>query len=286
MKRNLLAISVLLFCAVITAAQSPIPTPIPTPVRSVNEARNMPRSTTEITDRDTLEDKEWERAFIPRAPFDISKAARAKVKISKEEKALYEKIAADNNLKILKLFSAPQCAENRLVLNARDERCAAAADLLRVSFYSFLIGYYGETISDFRILEDTLIAGNGKYIHGFLVDLGETEIGRIGKESAEVVFLKSYPAATTATEESRQRSDLEKGFSYQNLQISSRQKLRADHVYLMRLVSYSSKDDRASIYNKDSVYVFKVGGLNADGMAVILWRKLFQKDAPRLKSDE
>lgn len=289
MKKKLLVISILilLFYVVVVSAQPPvpIPTPFPTPVRSVNEANNLPRRPVEITDRDPLDDTRWERTFIPRTPFDVSKAARAKVKITKEERALYDKVASDNDLKMVKLFSAPRCAENRLVLNAGDEKCAAAADLLRVSFYSFLLGYYGESISDFRLLEDTLIAGNDKYIHGFLVDLGEIEIGKINKESAEVVFLRNYPAATTIDEESRQRGELEKGFSYQNMQISSRQKLNADHVYLMRIVAYRSEDDRASIYNKDSVYVLKVSGLSADGTAVILWRRFFQKNAPRLKNE-
>lgn len=287
MKKNLLAISILLFfAAAAAAAQQPVPTPQPTPIREINNAPNLPRNTMEINDRDKLEESRWERTFIPRAPFDISKAARDKVKVSKEEKARYEKISSDNDLKILKVFSAPQCAEKPLVLNAGDERCAAAADLLRVSFYSFLIGYYGETISDFRLLEDTLIAGNGRNIHGFLVDLGKTEIGKIAKDSAEVAALRNYPTATTIKEEGSRRSELEKGFKYQNLEISSKQKLQADHVYLMRLVSYSSKDDWANIYNKDSVYVFQVGGLTDDGMAVILWRRLSQKNAPRLKNEE
>ncbi len=291
MKKNLLAISILisLMCVAAVSAQPPIPipTPFPTPVRTVNDARDLSRSSTEISDQNILlgADYDNDRTFRRLSPIDLSKAARQKIKLSREEKTLYKEIAEAGDLNILKMFSAPQCAENRLVLNARDEKCAAAADLLRVSFYSFLIGYYGETIGDFRILEDTLIAGNGKYIHGFLVNLGETEIGRVGRESAEVLSLKNYPAAAASAEESRQRSDLEKGFSYQDLQISSSQKLRANHVYLMRLVSYSSKNDPASIYNKDALYVFKVSDLNADGMAVILWRKLFQKNAPRLKNE-
>ena len=291
MKKSLIpiSISILLFCAGAASAQPPVPvpTPIPTPVRNVNDARDLSRSSAEISERDKFpdNDSDSDRSFRPLSPIDLSKAARQKIKLSREEKTLYKGIADAGDLKILKMFSAPQCAENRLVLNARDEKCAAAADLLRASFYSFLFGYYGEKISDFRILEDTLIAGNGRHIHGFLVDLGSTDIDKIGKTSAEVVFLRDYPAATTDAEESRQRSELEKGFTYQNMQISSSRKLRADHVYLMRIVSYSSKDDRASMYNKDSVYVFKISGLSADGTAVILWKKLSQKNAPRLKNE-
>lgn len=293
MKKTLIpvSISILLFCAAaVVSAQPPIPIPTPvspqpTPVLTVSNAPDLPRRNTEISDRDNLEERQWERTFIPRAPFDISKEARAKVKISKDERASYEKIADANNLEMLKVFSAPQCAENPLVIDASDEKCAAAADLLRVSFYSFFFDYYGETIGDFRILEDTLIAGNDKYIHGFMIDLGETDVAKIGKETAEVELLKNYPVAKTIKEESRQRADLQKGFDYQNLRISSRQKLRANHIYLMRIVSYSSKNDRARYYDKDSVYVLKVAGLNADNMAVILWRKIYRTNAPRLKDE-
>lgn len=290
MKKLLVLNLALIFMPGAHSAAAQIPTPQPTPVRSVSDARDLPRRSPEITDSNALEEerdlnRRPDREFRPFWATEISDAAREKVKITKADKLRYKEITEENDLKILKMFSAPQCAENRLILNAADEKCAQSADWLRVSFYSFLRGFYGETIGDFRILEDDLIAGNGGYIHGFLVDLGEIEIGKINKESAAVAILKNYPLALTAKEEAKQRSDLEKGFGYQDLNISSRQKLKAGHVYLVRLVSYSFKDDYANIYNKDAVFLLKAGSLNEDGMTIILWKKLAQKNAPRLKNE-
>lgn len=285
-KSGIAALFILLIPGVVAGfSQLPNPQPTQTPVGSVNDPRNPPRNSPEITPEDALENNDDNENFRLLSAIELKKVARRRIKLTDAEKQIYKPAAKTDDLKILKVFSAPSCAEKRLVLDARDERCAAAADLLRISFYSFLRGFYGEKIGDFRVLEDTLIAGNGSYIHGFLVDLGETEIGSIGKDSSEVAALRDYPLARTLDEESAHRKDLENGFSYQNLNIRSQQKLKTNHIYLMRLVSYGLKGDRLSIYNKDSVYMLKVGELNNEQMAIILWKRLSEKSAPRLKDE-
>ena len=297
MKRSLVLnlVLILAFCASFSFGQIPTPQPVQTPVRSINEAGDVRRNSPEITPKNPREeedkylrntDDDDDDKFRPHSAVELSKIARQRIKITDEEKQIYKPAAKADDLEILKIFSAPSCAENRLVLDASDERCAAAADLLRVSFYSFLREFYGEKISDFRVLEDDLIAGNSRYIHGFLVDMGETQIGKFGKESAEATALINYPIAKTPKEESEQRKSLETGITYQNLNIASKQKLVANHTYLMRIVNYSFKDDWWNLYNKDTVYVLKVGGLNKDRMAIILWKKLSEKKAPRLKDEK
>lgn len=297
MKKSLVLnpVLILAFCAPVSFGQIPTPQPAQTPVRTINEAGDVRRSSPEITPKNPREEEEKylrnaddddDGDFRQFSAVELSKIARQRIKLTDEEKKIYKPAAKADDLEILKIFSAPPCAENRLVLQAGDERCATAADLLRVSFYSFLREFYGEKLSDFRVLEDNLIAGNGRYIHGFLVDMGETPVGRFGKDSAEVTALVNYPVAKNPKEESEQRKSLETGITYENLSISSKQKLIANHIYLMRIVNYSFKDDWWNIFNKDTVYVLKVGGLNKDRMAIILWKKLSEKKAPRLKDEK
>lgn len=292
MKKSLSAVLFLLLTLGVGSAAAQTPTPYATPIRNVTDASDLRRGSPEITPKNVrleeekyLRDDDDDEDFRPLSSIELKKVARQRIKLTDAEKQIYKPAAKADDLKILKIFSAPQCAEKRLVLDAGDEKCAAAADLLRISFYSFLTGFYGERIGDFRVLEDDLIAGNGNYIHGFLVDLGETDISKIGKESVEVTALRDYPLARTMKEESAQRKDLENGVSYQNLSIRSKQKLKTGHIYLMRLVSYSFKGDWYNVYNKDSVYVLKVGELNKEQMAIILWKRLSEKSAPRLKDE-
>lgn len=265
---------------------SQLPTkPLPRkPVRNAADGRDLPQNSSEAASENAGKDGDNEN-FRMLSAIELTKIARQRIKITDAEKKIYKPAAKANDLKILKIFSAPSCAENRLVLDVRDEKCAAAADLLRISFYSFFRGFYGEKISDFRLLEDDMIAGNGSYTHGFLVDLGEAEIGKLDRDSSEVTALRDFPLARTLREESAQRRSLEDGVSYQNLNIRSKQKFKVNHVYLMRLVGYGFKGDWLNIYNKDSIYVLKVGELNKEQMAIILWKKLSEKSAPRLKDE-
>ena len=109
MKKTLIpvSISILLFCAATVSAQPPIPipTPQPTPIRNVNNAPDLPRRDEEINERNILQQKGYirvrDRDFRPLSPVDISKTARDKVKISKDEKAAYEKIARSQNAETL-----------------------------------------------------------------------------------------------------------------------------------------------------------------------------------------
>lgn len=287
---SFLLISVVCVGSAAAQAQNPNPQPSRTPF--VNEVKNIPRSSTEINKKNILQQRRYIRLNREKdptlAPFEISKAAAGKIEITKEDRTTY-KNEINNYLNVLKVFSAPLCAADKLLIDAKDEKCAQAADFIRISYYSFLWEIHGEYAGDFRIVEDNLFAGNGKYIHGFLADLGKIELERFDRKSLkknlEVEKITNYPIAVTSEEEAKQRQELKKGISYQDLKMSASQKLKAGHIYIMRLVSYSFKNDKKSPYNKDSVFLFKVAALNEDKMAVILWKRLSEKDAPRLKNE-
>jgi hypothetical protein len=153
-----------------------------------------------------------------------------------------------------------------------------------VSFFSFTLGFYGERTGHFRILDGDILVGNGRYQHGFLVDLGPVDIAKIDKKSAEVSALHNYPIAVTIDEETKQRTALTEGFKYKDFDVSSRKPIRQDHVYLLRMVSYGIRNDRiSSIYFRDGIYVFKAEEPTKERTSVVLWRRLTEKSAPMLK---
>lgn len=274
--------SVLIFvfasCPSLIFAQSATPTP---QRRQINQMENV--RAPENVDRSTVYNR---RSFenYP-AKYRVSSKALKKTQLTDEEKELYKSSRKNKGLKVLKIFVAPPCAENRAI-NVEDSACAEVYDFIPVSFYSFFDEEYGEIFSDFRILKDRLVAGDGQYLHGFLMDVGEVEIGNLEKNSPQVKLLTDYEIAKTVEEADKQKLDLEKGINLQNQTLSSQKKLIPNHTYILRIVAYTEPDENVTLYNHDSVFVFKVDKLSDDNTAIILWKKLSGKMAPKLKKNK
>lgn len=261
------------FSAVFVSAQTPSPTPV-----TVNKLENLRPLR---ADQQDSEEMMRNMRGYGKQPVKLSDNAKKRIKITEEEKDLYKPVAKENKLKILKIFSAPSCA-GKLAIDTGDSRCRELYDVLPVSFYSFIWSEHGETASDFQILENLLIAGNKTNIHGLMIDFGEDEIGKFDKKSPAVKILADFPVAKTADEAEKQRQNLETGINYQNTTIASNRKLVANHVYLLRLVAYKVGSDLGSFGNQDAVFLLKVNEINKDNTAVILWKKISEKEAPRL----
>lgn len=252
----------------------------PTPTPSVNRLENV----RPLTDKDDIN---FSRRTAPEnlpPEYRVSSKALKKTKFSDEEKRSY-KDTKKGGVKMLKIFAAPKCAD-KFVIDVSDPRCADSFDYIPVSYYSFFDGIYGQIYGELRVLEDILIAGSGRYIHGFLVDLGETEIGALDKKSPPVKKLAEYAIARTADDAEKQILELEKGINYEGDILSSQKKIIPKHTYLMRIIAYGQPDEAMSPYNYDSILAFKVDKLTEDGMAVILWKKLSEKNAPRLQKSK
>lgn len=235
-----------------------------------------------------MRDREPGRDMLP---FELTRAAEKLVDETREEKARYAEERRRGGLKMLKLYSAPACASSRLVVDVGKSECAAAVDFIRASFYSFRLGLYGESVMDVRILEDRLIAGNGGFVHGLIVDLGKVEPGLLNSKHEHVRALADLPVAKTLDEESKQRDEFAAGIRVGGFEASRSVKLEEGDVYLVRVVAYGSKrDDRANFANgfnrftffRDQVYVIKFAGINKDNVAILLWKKVSDKAAPKL----
>jgi len=257
-------------------AQSASPTPRP----SVNRLENV----RPLNDDDGVN---FSRRTAPEnlpPAYRVSSKAIKKTKFTDEEKESYKNLKKDG-VKLLKIFIAPNCAD-KFVIDVSDKRCAESFDYIPISYYSFFDGVYGQLYGELRILEDSLVVGNGRYIHGFLVDLGEAEIGALDKKSPQVKKLADYVIAKTSDEADEQVAELEKGISYENEILSSRKKIIANHTYLLRIVAYGQPNEIMSPYNYDSILAFNINKLGEDNMAIVLWKKISEKSAPKLQNSK
>lgn len=268
---------ILVFCVGYGFSQSATPTPRP----SVNRLENV----RPLNDRDDTNFSR--RTSIENLPpeYRVSSKAMKRTKFSDEEKLSY-KDAKKDGVKLLKLFIAPKCAE-KYVIDVSDPRCAESFDYIPISYYSFFDGIYGQWFGELRMLEGFLLAGSGRYVHGFLVDLGETaDIGALDKKSPEVKKLADYAIAKTSDDADKQVKELEKGINYEGAIFSSQKKIVLKHTYLMRIVAYALPDEPMSPYNYDSITAVTIAKLTDDGMAVIFWKKLSEKTAPKLQKNK
>lgn len=215
-------------------------------------------------------------------PYELTRSAEKLLGVTDAEKTRHNAIRKAARLKMLKIYSAPACATERLVIDVSRDECTAAVDLIRASFYSFRFGLYGETIVDFRILEDRMIAGNGGFVHGLILDLGKYDVSLLTQKSDVVTSFFEMPIASTLDEESRQRKILEEGMEFRGSTVSSSKKLTEDHAYLVRIVSYNFKKGDRTTFDRDQLYLVKYTGMNSEKVALILWKKLADKPSPKI----
>jgi hypothetical protein len=224
-------------------------------------------------------------------PYELTRATEKLVSPTREEKRRFEVERRAGGYKLLKIFSAPRCASERLVVDVSSAECTASIDYIRASFYSFRYGVYGETVMDVRVLEDTMTAGNGGMVHGMVIDLGAVDSSGYDAKHPDVRALADFPVAQSIEEEESQRGRLAEGVEVGGRLAEISKTLKPEHVYLVRVVAYGYKrDDRANffrginraIFFRDQVYVMKYGGINKDGVAMFLWKKVSDKASPKL----
>ncbi len=242
-----------------------------------------PPNTPAIADASN-QDPDSDSEELSSADFQLDPKAAKRAKITNQEKEQF-KSERRNGFKLLKMYDAPDCVD-RLVVNIGDERCASNYELLPVGYYSFFYTAHGEEYSDLRIRDGFIYAGNGLFRQGMMIDLGEVDPNTITATSPEAISLANYDIATKFGDAEKQRSNLELGVECGASIMSSRQKLQQGHVYLLRAISYKHSDRTLLPYSYDNVIVLSVGRVTDDSMVLILWRKIADKKAPRLKVDD
>ena len=215
-------------------------------------------------------------------PYEITKDAERLVRISPIEKKRYEKLKKAGRFKMVKIFSAPSCASKRYVVDVSSSDCLVGVDLIRTSFYSFSRGLYGESLADIRMIEGTLYAGNEGMQHGLVMDLGPIDPAQVDMTMSEADGLYRVERATSLDDEVDIRNRLKEGIAVRGKRVFSSVVLNQGHTYLVRTINYSFVGGSRNIFQQDSLYLIHVAELNKDRTALLLWRKLVERPAPRL----
>ncbi len=143
------------------------------------------------------------------------------------------------------------------------------------------------------MIEGEFTAGNKWNTVGFIIDLGkDTDFNRLDENSKEIRYLWKLPSAETLAGKKEQRENLEKGFTFENISVSSKAKFQIGHVYLLRTTTYRVMDGTAMFrsafnwYNTDSLFVLKAVDFDGQRTATIGWKRLLQRVAPLLKDKD
>jgi hypothetical protein len=281
MKALLLTVSFVLASAASNAIAQVSPAPSNTPQRrAVNRMENL----RPLDDRDGLDFSR--RTSIENLPaeYRVSAKAAKRTKASDEERELYRD-SRKNGVKLLKMFVAPRCAD-KLVVDVGDPLCAENYDFIPISYYSFFDGIHGQYFGEIRLIDDLLIAGNGRYVQGILLDIGDTDVASIDKRSAPAVKLASFPLAVESKAVDEQKEKLEKGIDFDGELFMSRRKLLAGRTFLLRVVAYGQPNESIGPYNYDSILALRIDKVTDDRMAIILWKKISERTAPVIREEK
>jgi len=215
-------------------------------------------------------------------PFELTRDSSRLVKVTSEEKRRHDAVRRSGGLKFLKLFSAPACASKRYVVDVSETECRLGVDNIRTSFYSLALGLYGESLSDIRIVDGVLHVGNDGMLHGMAIDLGKVDLAKLTKTSPMVAMMADIETASDLDQESEVRKKLNEGFNVGEFTVRSSVRLIPSHTYLLRTINYSYNKGSRSPFHRDVIYLLHFAESNPDGTALLLWRKLGDRAAPKL----
>jgi len=238
-------------------------------------------------------DPEDDMLILFRPLSTIRKEIREKIKLTDADRDNYRKAAGDKKANIARILSSFSCS-TALVVDVSDPRCQENPEFSVGSYYSFRYKDYGESPwTDLSLVEGQFSAGNKWHTVGFLADLGETiEFGKLDSKTEEIKRLWELPPAETLEEKTKQKTELENGFTTGDLFLTSKMKVQANHVYLLRTIAYrldgGFQTFRAGFnwYNTDSLFIIKIVELDAEKNATVAWKKISQKVAPILADKE
>jgi len=190
---------------------------------------------------------------------------------------------------IVRLMPDLGCMENVNILKA-DAVCLDYVP--ESSYYSFREKEHTiEMLADIRLKNNYLIT-DGVLAHGILVNLGEIELERVAPTSEGLQFLSNFTPDPQGWEAQKQFIQLIRGVRIGGYEYKKAQPLVENATYGLRVVAY-----RGSIYRSfrgyrfnvlegdkriDITLAFRVIRKEADGSAVLLWKEIERREAPRI----
>lgn len=219
--------------------------------------------------------------------FPVNRPKRVSESLTKEGKALLKPSESDSDrfrqfLKrsktgIAKIF--PDIGCNRLIINAADQKCILAAQMIgQGAYYSFR----KKNNIDIRWFDIYFAKGEFSVIKapgtlGFWKDLGDVPIESLEKDSSELALLQKYQLPKTFSEFLIEKSRLE----FESSPLTTKVNVKLNKTYGLRLAYWTNRYYGGE--DIDILVVLRVINETEDGSLTFVWRELQRKGTPKLK---
>ncbi len=291
----------LLFSVISISAQEskPTPTPKPTPAVEKNDAKqNTRRSFSGLNSSRPVVVVSPARLRII-AGFHLKNLYR-KPKSSEleaispnvQDLRKYKSFLNNSDTGLIKLINDAGCSENTKIV-------VATNDCLKYSFpgagssFSFRTDSYRlRRLADLTFTENSFQA-TGNFLIGIFVNIGDVPIDKVSLNTTGVKFLREFKPPVeyekaVLIDKALARGLKNNGFIYRRALYA-----RENTTFVLRSIAYRGKSFRALrglTYNeldfdkrRDITVAFRIVRMHADGSVSILWKKLSDQKAPKLK---
>ena len=193
---------------------------------------------------------------------------------------------------IFRLVPDAGCAPNSKVVSARED-CLKYSMPGAGNSFSFRTENYR-----IRRLADVTYDGSnlnvtGVFMHGFMTKLGDISIGSVTLDSPGMKFIADFKPSTSAADVAHIDAAFRTGIEVRGYRYAMGLPAEPGATYAYRGVAYRGKVVRVAAgvrYNEldydkreDVIVAFRVVERSEDGSITIVWRRLAEYDAPRIK---
>ena len=220
---------------------------------------------------------------------------RALMSADEADLAAFSGITKDKHAGIFKLIVDRGCADNVKVVDASVD-CARYTMPGAGSGYSFRFeDYRMHHISDI-VFRKGRFEALGVLNHGIMVDLGDVPVDSVTDKTEGVRYLAKVKASKDFAEAADLATKLTKGIKEDGYTYASILPVLEGHTYVIRSIAYDGEALRKLgkyTYNemdlderRDVLVVFRVVRLTDGREATIVWKRLDDSKAPKLKANK
>lgn len=211
---------------------------------------------------------------------------------NKEDLQEYAGFLQQSNTGLIKLINDAGCSENTKII-------VASADCLKYKFpgagssYSFRTNSYRlPRLADLTFTDNSFQA-TGVHLHGIFVDIGNVPLENVNLNTRGLNTLLQFKPSTEFNQAKKVDQTLSRGVLYNGFIYRRALYAKEDTTYALRSIAYQGKSYRAVrgiTYNelnfdkrRDVIIAFRIIREHPDGSVTILWKKLSDEKAPKLK---
>lgn len=220
---------------------------------------------------------------------------RAFMAVDEADQAAFSEIIKDKHAGIFTLVIDRGCADNVKVVDASVD-CAQYTMPGAGSGYSFRFeDYRMHHISDI-VFRKGRFEALGVLNHGIMVDLGDIPIDSVTEKTEGIAYLTKIKPSRDFAEAADLASKLTKGIKEDGRTYASILPVLLNHTYVIRSIAYDGEALRKVgkyTYNemdlderRDILVVFRVVRVKDGTLATIVWKRLDDGRAPKLKPNK